>query len=126
MACNNDQCYAIIIRLIMNPARTIINKVLSKGNTVYQSAVQNLKLKWEENGLVLFVPIANYTKNTIQLTIIPLELRRCVFKVFHINPLGRHFFQYYTLHQIQLRYHWPNMYIYFKQNIKDCIASCIL
>jgi hypothetical protein len=119
-ACNNDQCCSTIIRLILNPSR-ITNEVLSKVHPTYRWAVRTSKLKWEENRLILFEPIAN-SANTVWLIIIPLELRKHLFTAFHVNPLGGHFSLYYTLHQIRLRYHWPNMYTYIKQNIDDCVA----
>jgi hypothetical protein len=106
--------------LILNPSR-ITNEVLSKVHPTYRWAVRTSKLKWEENRLILFEPIAN-SANTVWLIIIPLELRKHLFTAFHVNPLGGHFSLYYTLHQIRLRYHWPNMYTYIKQNIDDCVA----
>jgi hypothetical protein len=122
-AYGKDKCCATIIRLILNPSR-ITNKVLSKVHLTYRTAVRTSKLKWDENRLTLFEPIANST-NTVRLTIIPLDLRKHLFTAFHVNPLGRHFSLYYTLHRIRLRYHWPNIYTYIKQNIDDCVA-CVL
>jgi hypothetical protein len=80
--------------------------------------------KWTNDRLVLHEPIAHST-NTIRLTIVPLDLRRHIFAVFHINPLGGHFSLYCTLHRIRLRFHWPNMYTYGKQNTHECVA-CLL
>jgi hypothetical protein len=54
-----------------------------------------------------------------------MDLRKHIFAAFHANPLGGHLSLYYTLHRIRLRYHWPHMYSYIKQNIDDCVA-CVL
>jgi hypothetical protein len=64
-------------------------------------------------------------KHAVRLIIIPMDLRKHIFAAFHANPLGGHLSLYYTLHRIRLRYHWPHMYSYIKQNIDDCVA-CVL
>jgi hypothetical protein len=122
-AYSNDSWCAAILSLLLNPGK-ITNESLSEVHSIYRSAVRNSKLKWENKRIVLYEPIAN-SMNNIRLTIVPLELRKHLFTAFHVNPIGGHFSLYYTLHQIRLRFHWPNMYTYLKRNIDDCVA-CVL
>ncbi len=93
-------------------------------HAVYRAPIRQSQMKWENKRLLLFEPIANTTK-TVRLTIVPTDLRHHVFAAFHANPLGGHLSLYYTLHRIRLRYHWPHLYSYVKQNINDYVA-CVL
>ena len=122
-AYENDESCNAILRLISNPG-DITNESLIKVHYTYRAAIRNSKIKWERQRLILYEPVAHST-NSIRLTIVPLELRKHVFISFHANPIGGHYSLYYTLHRIRLRFHWPNMYTYIKNNIDDCIA-CVL
>jgi hypothetical protein len=122
-AYSHDVCCATIIKMIINPSR-ITTEELSKIHAVYRAPIRQSQIKWENERLLLYEPIANSTK-TVRLTIVPNDLRKHIFTSFHVNPLGGHLSLYYTLHRIRLRYHWPGMYSYVKQNIDDCVA-CVL
>jgi hypothetical protein len=120
---SHDTACAAMIRMVLNPSK-ITTETLSKIHAVYRTHIRQSQMKWENQRLLLFEPIANSTK-TVRLTIVPVDLRNHVFASFHSNPLGGHFSLYYTLHRIRLRYHWPHLYSYVKQSINDC-AACVL
>jgi hypothetical protein len=122
-AYSHDVSCAAIIKMIKDPSK-ITPEELIKIHSVYRSPIRQSQMKWEDQRLVLYETVANSTK-TVRLTVIPLELRKHIFAAFHANPLGGHLSLYYTLHRIRLRYHWPHMYSYIKQNIDDCVA-CVL
>jgi hypothetical protein len=111
------------MKMLTNPG-LITPDNLNKMHAVHRAPVCQSQMKWENNRLLLYEPITSTTK-TVRLTIVPMDLRRHIFAVFHANPLGSHLSLYYTLHQIRLRYHWPHLYSYVKQNVDDCVA-CVL
>jgi hypothetical protein len=123
IAYSQDIGCSTIIKMITNPSQ-ITNDNLSRVHAVYRAPICQSQMKCEGQRLLLYEPIANSTK-TVRLTIVPIDLQKHIFAAFHANPLGGHISLYYTLHRIRLRYHWPHLYTYVKQNINDCIA-CIL
>jgi hypothetical protein len=123
IAYNQDIGCSTIMKMLTNPG-LITPDNLNKIHAVYRATVCQSQMKWENNRLLLYKPIASTTQ-TVRLTIVPMDLRRHIFTAFHANPLGGHLSLYYTLHQIRLRYHWPHLYSYVKQNIDDC-AACVL
>ena len=86
--------------------------------------IRSSSVTFDNNRLILHEPTV-VTDKSIKLIIVPDELRKHVFNSFHTNPLGGHFSVYQTLHRIRLRFHWPHMYKFIKNNIQSC-AACIL
>jgi hypothetical protein len=109
--------------MLLSPGN-ITTAEVAKVHAVYRAPIWQSQMKWENQRLLLYEPISNSTK-TVRLTVIPKDLRKHIFTSFHANPLGGHLSLYYTLHRIRLRYHWPHMYSYMKQNTEDCVA-CVL
>jgi hypothetical protein len=112
-----------MLEITSNPAK-INSTNLQLINSIYQAPMRNSQIKLVGERLCYLEPVAHSTK-TIQLIIMPHNLRHHVFVCFHANPLGSHFSLYYTLHRIRLRFHWPNMYSYIKKAIEIC-AGCML
>ena len=122
-AYRHDENCARLISMLADPS-SISTPNLTQIHSSYRAPMRQSQIKWENNRLSLYEPVANST-NTVRLTIVPVELRRHIFTAFHTNPLGGHFSLYYTVHRIRLRFHWPNMYTYIKNLIDSCVA-CIL
>ncbi len=74
--------------------------------------------------LIFWEPICGSTSYT-RLQIVPAKLRDILFVAFHSNPIGGHLDTARTLHWLQLRYHWPEMYSYIKRMIHAC-PGCAL
>jgi hypothetical protein len=116
---------SIIISMMINPGLITPDNLRSKVNVVYHVPIQQSQMKWECNQLLLYEPTTNLTKPG-KLTVVPIGFsRHILFAAFHANLLGGYLSLYYTLHQIRLRYDWPHLHLYVKQNINDYVA-CVL
>ena len=113
----------MLIIMCRDPS-AITSDHLNTIHPVYRAPIRASAIKWSNQRLILSEPVSQSTK-IVRLTIVPSDLRHHIFASFHSNPLGGHLSLYCTLHRIRLRYHWPQMYKYIKQNIDSC-AACLL
>jgi hypothetical protein len=88
-ACRNDENCARLISMTSDPS-SISTQNLTQIHSSCRAPMRQSQIKWENDRLSLYEPVANST-NTVRLTTVPVELRRHVFTAFHANPLGGHF-----------------------------------
>ena len=123
LAYSQDPTCSLLIDMIKNSSLVIPDNI-KKLHFIYRMPIRTSNITYENNRVNLLEPTV-VTNKTIKLIIVPATLRKHIFSSFHTNPIGGHFSLYQTLHRIRLRFHWPNMFKYIKENIRSC-AACIL
>jgi hypothetical protein len=73
-AYSHDESCVRIIRMITSPSK-ITAEELSKVHAVYHAPIRQSQMKWENQRLLLYEPVANSTKN-LRLKVIPKDLRK--------------------------------------------------
>ena len=57
----------------------------------------------------------------IRLIIVPVSLRRRLFKHYHSGPSGGHMGTYKTLFRLRMRFFWPHM----REDINLWVSKCV-
>ena len=113
----------LMIDMIKDPS-LITHSNITKVHNTFRSGLRTLSITYENHQMTLQEPTI-VTDKSIKLIILPNNLQKHIFNSFHTNLLGGHFSLYQTLHRIRLRFIWPHMFKYIKENIQSC-AACIL
>ena len=101
---NVDEECKLMIEMTSDPL-LIKRENLEKILFFFRQPMRSSMIKWDQNRLCYFEPIA-YSTKSIQLVIVPNQLQRLTCVTFHVNPLGGHYSVYYTHHRVRLRFIW--------------------
>jgi hypothetical protein len=96
----NDTSCNMIISMLNKPS-LITSSNINKVHYIFRSGIRNSAITYENHRLILTEPTI-VTSKAIKLIIVPKDLYKHIFTVFHTNPLGGHFSLYQTLHCIRL------------------------
>ena len=98
----------ITSKLLDSQQVVYFDKELSEINSVYRVPLKDNTIQIVIKKIVLFKPIlANH--QYIMLIIVPLSLRRKLFRHYHAGPSSGHVGEYKTLYRIRLRFFWPKL-----------------
>ena len=121
---NNDESCKSIIEILKKLSLSNKKELMLKVHYFYRAWIQDSSISYVNDRLILS-ELTVINTQSIKLMIVLTDLQKHIFNSFHTNPIGGHFSLYQTLHGIQLRYHWPQMFKYIKHQIQSC-AACLL
>jgi hypothetical protein len=94
---SSDENCAKLISMIADPSQ-ISNDNLSQVHSSYLAPIRQSQIKWENDRLTLYEPVANST-STVRLTIVPVELTS------HFTAFTLTFATFLSLYRLA-RFHW--------------------